>query len=854
MSNVLRCAGLNCVRIDWRGLARRLRKHRTALIALAVYNFVLFFPVAFMGRAVSPNDVFYNYEPWATFRPADLQTQNASLNDPPTAYFTLMSLARRDWSAFHWNPYIASGIPGFGSSASAILSPFILVPVLIVPEAWIYTAILFLKLNASFLFAYFWLREERLGKKGSAIGAIVIAGAGVYAVRWLWQLTNATVLYPALLWIARRALNGKRNSVTAVALVALAYALAGFPAAMAYGAWIVVAFALFTLVQRRRSIRRMKLLAPVLGVVIGVMVATPSLVPFAQFLRRSGYLEARQSTGLTTVFPPDHWRSFVDPDRLGHHAYKDWIGDRRLGPLDNYTESTIYLGLLTIPLALLGIFQRRARARWFWLAVAIFALACMFGAPGVSPFVARLPGFKFSALARVGLLLPLAAGYLAASGTRFLRWPVVPMLFGVILAFDLALLAGRFYPYLKPEQAQIPATPMIDALHAERAPFRVAPFFDYLWPNTAEYARVEDVRSHFGSELDYRRMLVRLDPTVWSGTSTVLTFNSLQYHFDDPLAGLLGIRWYVEHNTIDIIKWGIFKATVPGVTERGGIHMRPGEVLERTVRIDAEPFWAIEVPFHIDEVLRPDGRLHVTLLKNGVAVWSRAFAQADSNVMDKLYVPLRPYARLGETVTLRLRADGVRGGGLGAANDNPREAALFYGRVTTPVIFDRQLPEGRLFRNLSELPRFRAVTRLRKLNNDEFLGARDVDFESEAVITDDPIMPPQLAPANARVALTHYAPAEQRITTESDGDFYLASSEKLTPELRVTIDGRVARAIETDMLFAGVTVPAGRHEVVFSRRIARGWWWVASMGMMVWLAAIAFRLRGLSRAASQQRG
>src|SRR5687768_11585585 len=158
-----------------------------------------------MGRAVSPNDVFYNYYPWSTVKPADVvQAQNSALNDPPTAYFTLMSLARDDWRTFHWNPYVGSGIPGWGSSSAAILSPFILLPALLVPQAWIYTAILFLKLNASFVFAYLWLREERLGRRGAAIGAIVIAGAGVYAVRWLWQITNATVLYPALLWILRR--------------------------------------------------------------------------------------------------------------------------------------------------------------------------------------------------------------------------------------------------------------------------------------------------------------------------------------------------------------------------------------------------------------------------------------------------------------------------------------------------------------------------------------------------------------------------------------------------------------------------------------------------------------------------
>jgi hypothetical protein len=69
-------------------LARFLRRHRTALLALAVYNLVFFFPVVFMGRVVSPNDVFRNFSPWNMGRPLDVtHAQNSLLNDPPTAYF-----------------------------------------------------------------------------------------------------------------------------------------------------------------------------------------------------------------------------------------------------------------------------------------------------------------------------------------------------------------------------------------------------------------------------------------------------------------------------------------------------------------------------------------------------------------------------------------------------------------------------------------------------------------------------------------------------------------------------------------------------------------------------------------------
>src|SRR4029079_3495663 len=139
---------------------------------VAVYHFVVFFPTIFLGRVVSPNDVFFNGDPWKTFRPFDVQ--NSLLSHPPTSYFTLMALVKSHWAAFHWNPYIASGVPGFGSSAAAVLSPFILLPALVLPLAWVYTGIIFLKLNLAFFFAYGWLREERLGKRGAAIGATIV--------------------------------------------------------------------------------------------------------------------------------------------------------------------------------------------------------------------------------------------------------------------------------------------------------------------------------------------------------------------------------------------------------------------------------------------------------------------------------------------------------------------------------------------------------------------------------------------------------------------------------------------------------------------------------------------------------
>jgi hypothetical protein len=831
-------------------LAAKLRKHFVALAALAAFFVVFFFPVIFMGRVVSPNDVFYNYQPWATYKPPTIvRAQNDLMNDPATGYLPRIVSVKRDWSTFHWDPEIGSGIPGFGSAGEAMFTPFSLLPALLVPVSWVYTAMIFLKVVVAFWFAYLWLREERLGKRGAAIGALVIACAGVYSVRYLWHLTNPTPLYPALLWLTRRAFDGKRTSIALTVVIAFSYAMASFPAAMAYGAWLCIAYALFLAIRHRRVPLR-TLSASVFGVVLALMIVAAPLVSYVRFIGRTGYLPVR--TQMTQIhYPWSHWRSFIWPQRLGNPALKNWTGDRALGDINNYIEATIYVGVVCLPLMALAVLHRRQRHRWFWIGTTGVLVLIIFGAPGVTDVIGKMPGFRYSALSRVVLLLPVAAGFVAASGAAFvigrLRRRSVAAAFvlagaiAVGAAWDFGVFAGTFHPFLTPEESAIPTTPVIEYLRADAQPFRIAGFFSYLWPNSAQLYAVQDVASHFHSEADYRRMLMRVDPTSWSGSSTVIQFNSLKFNFTDPLVSMLGIRYLIEPRPIDIVKWTVFAATKPGVEEKGAVTLSPGTVVQRTIPVGDEPFWAIEIPVNVSEVIGALPRLDAELVKNSTVVWSRTFSASDIRVMNKVYIPLRPYAGRGEVVTLRLWSNSMRVGLLRA--DAPAgESPLFYGQVTIPIIFDREFPDGRIFRNLAEIPRFHAVKRLRKLHRDEFLYARDTDFSDTAIITEDPVFPPDAVAADARVELVRYTPAEQHVATTSSGPMFLASSEKLTPELEVTIDGEPVRPVQINMLFAGVTVPAGKHNVVFNRQVGRGWWWVSITGAVLFALVAALEL------------
>jgi hypothetical protein len=811
---------------------RVIKKHRVALIALAVYHFVFFFPTLFMGRIASPNDVFYNFEPWKSVRQG--VAQNSLINDPPTAYYTVLSLIKTDWRAFHWNPFIGSGVPGFGST---LLAPFSFVPALLLPLPWIYTGIILLKLNVAFWLAYLWLREERLGKRGAAIGAIVFAAAGPIAVRWWWHVTNAAPLYPALLWIALRTARGKRTPAWAIGLIALCYALSAFPATMAYGAYAAVAYFIYLAIRERRFAPRV-LATTVFATLLGIMIAAPSFIPLAQLVGRSGYLGSRANAAAEHVFPLRHLALFVNPNHLGNIALRDWRGDRALGTLNNYVEATVYVGIVALMLICLAIANRRARSRWFWLAMLAIMLAAMFGMPTIAKIVGNLPGFKYSPLTRIELMLPIAVAYLAAAGAAFLsRGPfriAIAMLLAAASAADLAVFAGRFYPYIEPRLASPPSGPTVTFLQAQPKPFRIAPFFDYLWPNSAELYHLEDVRSHFSSEGSYRRLLERIDPSAALTTSTVINFNSLKFNFDDPLVSMLGVRYFLEQRSIDVMKWMILKNTKPAVKEIAATTMEPGGVMQRHVRVDEEPFYAIELPIELQATLGRAPHLDVTLTKGTTIVYTRSFTAGDITALGKIYIPLRPYARLGETVMLRLASSGMRLRMLTGAIDVAGDAPLFYDRVMTPLIFERDFPDGRIFRNVAEVPRFHAVTRVRRMSVNELLATKKIDFAVEAIVTDP--RPMNIDASDAIVTLRSYQDDEQVVDVSAPAKTLLASSQKLTPELRVTVDDHTVDPIQINVLFAGVPLPAGNHRVVFTERLGRRWWPVAGIALLLLIA------------------
>jgi hypothetical protein len=174
-------------------------------------------------------------------------------------------------------------------------------------------------------------------------------------------------------------------------------------------------------------------------------IAAVQLLPTAQFtgliLRQKTTFAAAERTKL----PPEHAPTLVLPDYRGSPLDGNFAG-----PGVNYTETAIYAGILTLPLAFLGLLNRPGRLAVFFALITAIGLLASFGTPFYRLILA-LPGFdrtlfvtRFILLVDVGLAGLAAVGLhslLVEPTRRSLGLLAVPLV-GVVLVVVLVVQRG----------------------------------------------------------------------------------------------------------------------------------------------------------------------------------------------------------------------------------------------------------------------------------------------------------------------------------------------------------------------------------------------------------------------------
>jgi hypothetical protein len=545
---------------------------RFGLATLLVFDLILFAPLLWTRGVFSSHDFVRAHHPWRMGDLGVIEAENRLLSDPAASGETTLVRYRRFPKGFFWNPWVSSGSIGPFHLAEGFLSPFVVLPSVLLPEAGIETGILFLKLNFAFLTAYAFLRSRRFSDVAAAAGAAAWAFSTGQTVWGLWMQSSVSVTYPLLLMAVDRALEepGKvlggvgaadARAIRFGALSLLLCLAGGFPHWILYGFVAGALYAAFRAIEvRGRGAARAVGRLAVAGA-IACAVLLPAILGTARFLRDSGYRELRRGMGGSFSLPLRHALLYALPGYVGSPRRDDYAGVGWISG-DNYIETSAGVGAAAAALALVGLssVRRRVEARFAALLAAVVALP-LYAGGGLLSVVGGLPFLNISLFARAKILIVFTLAILAACGVealerlaaeaagsgsgsgspaRRLALETLPFLIAVPLAF----LTLDFYPECRPREAVFRDTPGIVRLReAAHRGERFAAAGWTLIPNVSEALGIEDARGHFLLDAAYRRLVTAADPQAFGSYGTYLVFDPSSLLPDAPVLDLLGVRW-----------------------------------------------------------------------------------------------------------------------------------------------------------------------------------------------------------------------------------------------------------------------------------------------------------------------
>jgi len=404
---------------------------RAAGIACALGGFLLaalLLAPSLLGRtAFVPADYWVGAIPFAFDPPPGLREfrSNALLGDPAILYppqLWVLRNALAEGELALWNRWVRGGEAMLGSGQAGPFAPTTW-PILLLPWPVGFAWSAWLRFGLLWLGAYRFGRALGLARAGSVAVAAGFCCAPLFAVHFQ-QLPRATahVALPWLLLAVERLAARAGASTAARVRAALPLApwaafacWAGYaPAALTvlFGAGLYAAIRL----PWRPPARAVANRAWVgLALLLGVALALPVLLPFADALRESGTLADRGEGGQWTL-PANALRMLFDPFAFGSpfvRTPQPWNGP------ENFEEAQQYVGLVPWILLLASLpalrrLDRDERLRAAGLAALVAVAASLaFGAWPLHPLLTLVPPFSVNSNPRLLFLAQTGLGVLA---------------------------------------------------------------------------------------------------------------------------------------------------------------------------------------------------------------------------------------------------------------------------------------------------------------------------------------------------------------------------------------------------------------------------------------------------------
>lgn len=467
---------------------RLLRKYKTDFLIVAgliILPLLLYGPVTLGGKTMLPADNLFQWEPWAAEAaafgvevPQNSLISDLIIQNYPWKRFILQSVQKGEIPL--WNPYLFAGAPFLAAGQHSAYYPFSLL-FLILPLATAYGWFTVSQLWLAGVMMYILGRTVGLRRAGAALAGLIYQGCGfmlvsaavfpmiIAAAVWLPLLMAAIekVIQNSMVMPAESGGPLERAGRTAPWIVIGAAALglqilAGHVEITYYTLLVMALFAAWRLFGHAghlsggwRRLRALLFLKPAVWLLIlvtaGMMLGAIQFIPLYEVASRNfreGSASLEEVRGW--AFPPRHILAFGLPNFFGnptHQTYYDAFSGERIpfslnyygqtNPhgaftsswgIKNYVEGGVYLGILSLLLALLGVYsywRQPAGQRsviLFLFILALLSLAFIFGTPLYALLYYGLPGInQLHSPFRWVFPLSICAALLAGYGLDYVR-------------------------------------------------------------------------------------------------------------------------------------------------------------------------------------------------------------------------------------------------------------------------------------------------------------------------------------------------------------------------------------------------------------------------------------------------
>jgi len=366
-----------------------LKKDKFIWITLILFSSLFFYKTIIFGLLPIPADALVGlYHPFRDYFAADFPNgipfKNYILTDPVLQQYPWKWLAINGWKeifsgvfkgqALPWqglalshileNPYNFSGMPLLANIQAGVFYPLNIIFILIsnFPLAW--TAFIIIQPIMAALFMYWWLKENTIKQSAAIFGGLVWAFSSFNLVWLEWGNIGHTGLWLPLALLAvdrlqktmsrrsSRGLSPEGKQKTMKCHVLLQFSLVS---SLLAGHWqitlyLLSAFTLYWLI--RLGINRHSVSLLIVHCSLFIAFTSPQLLPTIKFTLQSNR-SVEQADVLSRegfFIRPRQLVQLISPDFFGNPSTLNYRGSW------NYAEQIIYIGIIPLLFALLGIF------------------------------------------------------------------------------------------------------------------------------------------------------------------------------------------------------------------------------------------------------------------------------------------------------------------------------------------------------------------------------------------------------------------------------------------------------------------------------------------------------------------